>query len=41
MKSMAMRDSPERIMREMDWNLLRSFVTLAQSRSRMPRIAFA
>jgi DNA-binding transcriptional LysR family regulator len=30
---MAMRDSPERIMREMDWNLLRSFVTLAQSRS--------
>ena len=30
---MDMRDSPERIMREMDWNLLRSFVTLAQSRS--------
>jgi DNA-binding transcriptional LysR family regulator len=30
---MAMRDSPERIMREMDWNLLRSFVTIAQSRS--------
>ena len=28
-----MRDSPERIMREMDWNLLRSFVTMAQSRS--------
>jgi len=27
------RDSPERIMREMDWNLLRSFVVLAQSRS--------
>jgi len=30
---MAVRDSPERIMREMDWNLLRSFVTIAQSRS--------
>lgn len=30
---MDMRDSPERIMREMDWNLLRSFVTMAQSRS--------
>ena len=27
------RDSPERIMREMDWNLLRTFVTMAQSRS--------
>jgi len=27
------RDSPERIMREMDWNLLRSFVVLAQSHS--------
>ena len=33
MKSMDMRNSPERIMREMDWNLLRSFVTMAQSRS--------
>ena len=30
---MDVRDSPERIMREMDWNLLRSFVTIAQSRS--------
>ncbi|WP_417726773.1 LysR family transcriptional regulator [Roseovarius sp.] len=27
------RNSPERIMREMDWNLLRTFVTLAQSHS--------
>ena len=27
------RNSPERIMREMDWNLLRTFVTLAQSSS--------
>ncbi|WP_417733671.1 LysR family transcriptional regulator [Roseovarius sp.] len=27
------RESPERIMREMDWNLLRTFVVLAQSRS--------
>ncbi|MGI3210414.1 LysR family transcriptional regulator [Roseovarius tibetensis] len=27
------RDSPDRIMREMDWNLLRTFVTMAQSRS--------
>ena len=33
MKSMESRDSPERIMREMDWNLLRTFVVLAQSRS--------
>ena len=30
---MESRDSPERIMREMDWNLLRTFVVLAQSRS--------
>jgi len=30
---MEYRDSPERIMREMDWNLLRSFVVLAQSHS--------
>lgn len=27
------RDSPERLMRNLDWNLLRSFVVLAQSRS--------
>jgi len=33
MKTMKSRDSPERIMREMDWNLLRTFVVLAQSRS--------
>ncbi len=33
MKSMDDQDSPERIMREMDWNLLRTFVVLAQARS--------
>jgi DNA-binding transcriptional LysR family regulator len=33
MKSMNGQDSPERIMREMDWNLLRTFVVLAQARS--------
>lgn len=33
MKSMDDPDSPERIMREMDWNLLRTFVVLAQARS--------
>ncbi len=27
------RDAPERVMRELDWNLLRTFVVLAQSRS--------
>ena len=33
MQSMDRRNSPERIMREMDWNLLRTFVVLAQSTS--------
>ncbi|MFU8776591.1 MAG: LysR family transcriptional regulator [Roseovarius sp.] len=33
MQSMDGRNSPERIMREMDWNLLRTFVVLAQSTS--------
>ncbi|SFN64463.1 transcriptional regulator, LysR family [Roseovarius lutimaris] len=33
MKSMIDQNSPERIMREMDWNLLRTFVVLAQARS--------
>lgn len=33
MQSIEDRNSPERIMREMDWNLLRTFVVLAQSTS--------
>ena len=33
MQSIEDRNTPERIMREMDWNLLRTFVTLAQSHS--------
>ncbi|SEL43384.1 transcriptional regulator, LysR family [Roseovarius azorensis] len=33
MSSIEDRNTPERIMREMDWNLLRTFVTLAQSHS--------
>ncbi|MGQ3488271.1 LysR family transcriptional regulator [Roseovarius pacificus] len=33
MKSMNPSDSADRLMRELDWNLLRSFVVLAQSRS--------
>lgn len=33
MQAMNQRNSPERIMREMDWNLLRTFVVLAQSTS--------